>query len=87
MVNPQPYIGIALGIGAIANTIWKRSHVKGWEKYAFAVASGMIAGEGIAGIVEAVYALSGLKREGHAVMYGIPNATEIAEVRGWVLGA
>ncbi|KAI9357313.1 OPT oligopeptide transporter protein-domain-containing protein [Zopfochytrium polystomum] len=86
MVNPQPHIGISLAIGAIANAAWKAHHPHHWEKYAFAVASGLIAGEGIAGIVEAVYALAGLKRESITFRGGIPNATDIAMVQGWKMG-
>ncbi|KAJ1568664.1 hypothetical protein HK405_015446 [Cladochytrium tenue] len=87
MVNPQPHVGVSLAVGAAANAIWRAADHHRWDRYAFAVASGLIAGEGIAGIVEAVYALAGLKHEKLALMVGVPNATEVATVHGWLLGA
>ncbi|KAJ1554541.1 hypothetical protein HK405_004750 [Cladochytrium tenue] len=87
MVNPQPHVGVSLAVGAAANAIWRAADHHRWDRYAFAVASGLIAGEGIAGIVEAVYALAGLKHEKLALMVGVPNATEVAIVHGWLLGA
>ncbi|KAI8852623.1 OPT oligopeptide transporter protein-domain-containing protein [Chytridium lagenaria] len=63
LVNPTPQIGVALVVGALVSETWKRRHRGGWEMFAFAVASGMIAGEGIGGIVEAGYALGGCRGE------------------------
>ncbi|KAJ3083535.1 hypothetical protein HK102_001025, partial [Quaeritorhiza haematococci] len=60
MVNPQPYIGLTMMIGSLIDTIWKRRFPQTHEMLMFAVASGLIAGEGIGGIVEAIYALAGL---------------------------
>ncbi|KAJ3111755.1 hypothetical protein HDU96_005381 [Phlyctochytrium bullatum] len=85
LVNPQPHIGVAMFLGALGSAAWKRGAEVGWTTFCFAVASGLIAGEGIGGIVEAVYALAGLQRENLAVSAGIPGEEERAMARLWVL--
>ncbi|KAM0417105.1 hypothetical protein ACHAPT_012880 [Fusarium lateritium] len=59
MVVPQPCVGIAMMIGAIVALVWKRLRRDSYEAYLFSVLSGMIAGEGIGGIVNAVLAIAG----------------------------
>ncbi|KAJ3299850.1 hypothetical protein HK104_006587 [Borealophlyctis nickersoniae] len=86
LVNPQPYIGLAMFLGAVFNLVWKRRSPTTNEMYCYAIASGLIAGEGIGGIVEAVYALVGIDRDARAVKWGIPTGVEIGELRngtGW----
>ncbi|KAJ3215398.1 hypothetical protein HDU67_000443 [Dinochytrium kinnereticum] len=85
LVNPQPHIGFALMVGAVVSYIWKRRAPGNWEMFCFAVASGLIAGEGIGGIVEAIYALAGLQRSKVAVAWGIPGEGERELAKGWAL--
>ncbi|KND00958.1 OPT superfamily oligopeptide transporter [Spizellomyces punctatus DAOM BR117] len=72
LVNPQPYIGLAMFTGALITFFWKRRSPTSHELYCYAVASGLVAGEGVGGIVEALYALAGLDRTQRAVQWGIP---------------
>jgi OPT family oligopeptide transporter len=54
------YYSVAMFIGSMILVAWKRSDPSGAEKLAFAVASGLIAGEGLMGVVTAVLTLAGL---------------------------
>ncbi|KAJ3100638.1 hypothetical protein HDU97_002031 [Phlyctochytrium planicorne] len=82
-VNPQPHIGFAMMVGGLVSGIWKAKGRKSWEVYCYAVASGLIAGEGIGGIVEAVYALVGWQRSKNAWNWGIPDARDRDLARSW----
>ncbi|KAJ5492409.1 OPT oligopeptide transporter protein-domain-containing protein [Penicillium expansum] len=59
MVVPSPSIGLALIIGATASFVWQRFKAKNHENYFLSVAAGMIAGEGIGGVVNAIIAIAG----------------------------
>jgi OPT family oligopeptide transporter len=48
-----PIYGIAALIGATAAWIWRKVDHKSWDIYGYGVAAGMIAGEGIGGVVGA----------------------------------
>ncbi|KAI9095811.1 OPT oligopeptide transporter protein-domain-containing protein [Phlyctochytrium arcticum] len=82
LVNPQPYIGLAMFVGAMISFLWKRSSPKSHALLCYAVASGLVAGEGVGGIVEAVYALAGLVRADRAVQWGIPPLDAVHFVNG-----
>ncbi|KAI8663302.1 hypothetical protein NCS57_00930800 [Fusarium keratoplasticum] len=61
MVIPQPCIGTAMMIGAIIALLWKRLRPASYEEYLFSVLSGMIAGEGIGGVINAIVAIAGVQ--------------------------
>ena len=55
------YYSVAMFIGAMIFLAWKRSNPTGAEKLGFSIASGLIAGEGLMGIVVAVLTLLGIQ--------------------------
>jgi uncharacterized oligopeptide transporter (OPT) family protein len=61
MVIPQPCIGTAMMIGAIIALLWKRLRPASYEEYLFSVLSGMMAGEGIGGVINAIVAIAGVQ--------------------------
>ncbi|KAI8808668.1 OPT oligopeptide transporter protein-domain-containing protein [Cladochytrium replicatum] len=87
IVNPQPSIGVAMLAGAILNTVWESKWPRTHVLLGYAVASGLIAGEGIGGIVEAVFSLSGLRQEVLSVSAGIPTKDEVAAVLSSLLSS
>lgn len=50
----------AIMAGSLAACLWRRWRLKTFEQYAYAVAAGFIAGEGLAGVVNAALAIGGL---------------------------
>lgn len=59
---PSTQYGTAMFIGAVIASVWKRKWPDGFEKYAYAVAAGAMAGEGIGGVINAI--LSGIGLDG-----------------------
>ncbi|MDH5491766.1 MAG: OPT/YSL family transporter, partial [Myxococcales bacterium] len=56
------FYSIAIALGALALVFWKRLSPTGLERLGFAVASGMVAGEGIMGLVNAILTLLGVEK-------------------------
>lgn len=67
MVVPQPAIGIAMISGAIIAALWRKFRFVSYEKYIYSVAAGMIAGEGVGGIINAIIAIAGVTYQGTTV--------------------
>lgn len=59
-----PYYSIAMFVGSMLFVIWQKVAPKNATEYAFPVASGLIAGEGLMGVVTAILTLLGLKPPG-----------------------
>ena len=55
------YYSLVMVYGMIAWLIWKKVSPQGVEKYNFALASGLVAGEGLMGIVNAVLTILGVQ--------------------------
>ncbi|CAH0057768.1 unnamed protein product [Clonostachys solani] len=60
MVVPQPCIGLAVLIGAILSKVWEKFRPRSHNDYLFAVIAGMISGEGVGGIFNAILAIAGV---------------------------
>ena len=56
----QAYFSIAMFIGSMILVVWQRRAAAHAERFAFPVASGLIAGEGLMGVVTAILTLFGL---------------------------
>ncbi|KAG6814824.1 hypothetical protein H0H87_007176, partial [Tephrocybe sp. NHM501043] len=59
-VVPQVYYSIAMVFGTTFNSIWLRSNPAGFDMYMFAVAAGLLAGEGLGGVFQALLAVAGV---------------------------
>lgn len=60
MVVPQPCIAVAIMIGACISVVWQRFWPKNHENYLYSAIAGMISGEGIGGILNAILAIAGV---------------------------
>jgi uncharacterized oligopeptide transporter (OPT) family protein len=60
-INPQPAIPIAMLVGWTAGTIWKKYGAKSHERLMYSVSAGVIAGVGIAGLINAAMTIGGVK--------------------------
>ena len=56
----QPFFSIAMFLGSMILVVWQRRAAAHAERFAFPVASGLIAGEGLMGVVTAILTLLGL---------------------------
>jgi len=52
--------GSAMVIGAVPAYFWAKRNPKNFDIYGFAVAGGLIAGEGIGGVINAVFQIAGI---------------------------
>ncbi|KAG0769502.1 hypothetical protein G6F57_004330 [Rhizopus arrhizus] len=58
MINTQPEVPLAMFIGWCAGKIWKKIDPVAWDNYMYSTAGGMIAGQGISAILQAVFKLT-----------------------------
>ncbi|KAF2397436.1 oligopeptide transporter [Trichodelitschia bisporula] len=58
-VLPQTYYGTAMIMGATIATVWAKRNPHRWEILGYAVAAGLIAGEGIGGVINAILQIAG----------------------------
>ncbi|KAH8897548.1 OPT superfamily oligopeptide transporter [Thozetella sp. PMI_491] len=72
MILPNPSILNTAAFGAIAGAIWKKYWPNHWELYAYAVATGFIAGEGLGGVVNAVITIAGGDGDHYGVTIACP---------------
>jgi len=72
LVNIDQSLIIALFLGSIGGLIWEKRSPSSYEMYMFAVAAGLVAGEGVFGTVQAGMTLATLK-EGMGSMFGMPT--------------
>lgn len=66
------YANAILG-GSIAALLWRRYKPQYFEKYGYSVAAGLIAGEGLAGVVNAALAVGGLDGASRGSRVAIPG--------------
>ncbi|KAH0536448.1 hypothetical protein FGG08_006688 [Glutinoglossum americanum] len=59
-VLPQTVYGTAMVMGAATAKIWAKRNPGHFDKYCYAVAAGLIAGEGIGGVVNAIFQIVGI---------------------------
>lgn len=79
-VVPQTYYGTAMAAGATFNFIWERRNSRGFEMYMFPIAAGLLAGEGIGGVLLALLSVAGVGADG--VKYGTSVGCTINEFCG-----
>jgi uncharacterized oligopeptide transporter (OPT) family protein len=60
MVLPYTHYGTAMLIGALGAHFWAKKNARHFDIYGFAVAAGLIAGEGIGGVVNAIFQVAGI---------------------------
>ncbi|KAK0735266.1 OPT oligopeptide transporter protein-domain-containing protein [Lasiosphaeria miniovina] len=59
-VIPATVYGTAALLGAIIAALWRKWDMRTWDIYGYALAAGLIAGEGLGGVVGAVLTLAGV---------------------------
>ncbi|KAF2202187.1 oligopeptide transporter [Delitschia confertaspora ATCC 74209] len=72
-VLPQTQYGTAMVIGATITAVWAKKSPVGFDVAGYAVAAGLIAGEGIGGVVNAVFQIAGISGDVYGTMAGCPG--------------
>jgi len=65
-VLPQTYYGLAMIMGAVPSYFWAKRWPKNFDVFGYAIAAGLIAGEGIGGVINAIFQVAGISGD----MYG-----------------
>ncbi|KAK0537545.1 hypothetical protein OC834_000469 [Tilletia horrida] len=72
-VIPQTYIPVAMCTGAILSWAWQKRRPEQYDLAGYAVAAGFIAGEGIAGVINAILTIAGVSGDVKGTMVGYPS--------------
>lgn len=71
-VVPQIYYPIAMCFGATFALIWKKKRPEAFDLFAFAIAAGLVAGEGMAGVFNAILNIAGVDGSVYGSSVGLP---------------
>ncbi|KAJ3530211.1 hypothetical protein NMY22_g8666 [Coprinellus aureogranulatus] len=72
-VVPQVYYPIAMAAGSTFNYFWLRRNPKSYDMYMFAVSAGLLAGEGLGGVFQALLAIAGVDGGKYGTAIGCPG--------------
>jgi uncharacterized oligopeptide transporter (OPT) family protein len=62
-----------MAIAATVNWLWERGSPSSFDMYGFALASGLVAGEGIGGVMVAILAVAGVDGSRYGTAIGCPS--------------
>lgn len=72
-VVPQVYYSIAMAVGSVFNYLWQIRNPASFDMYMFAVSAGMLAGEGLGGVFQALLAIIGVDGGKYGTAIGCPG--------------
>ncbi|TBU28065.1 OPT oligopeptide transporter [Dichomitus squalens] len=72
-VTPQVYYSIAMAAGSVFNYLWALRNPSSFGMYMFAVAAGMLAGEGLGGVLQALLAVAKVDGSLYGTAIGCPG--------------
>ncbi|KAF2273660.1 oligopeptide transporter [Westerdykella ornata] len=75
-VLPQTVYGTAMCMGSLAALIWAKKRPEHFDIYGYAVAAGLIAGEGIGGVVNAIFQIAGISGSVYGSQVACPMSCE-----------
>lgn len=70
---PQTYYSTAMATGALASYVWLKRSPNSWNNYAYSLAAGLAAGEGIGGVINAVTQVAKISGDLYGVATGCPG--------------
>ncbi|KAL4245457.1 oligopeptide OPT transporter family protein [Abortiporus biennis] len=74
-VVPQTFYPIAMAAGSVFNYIWQKRNPAGFDMYMFAIAAGLLAGEGLGGVFQALLAVVKVDGSLFGTSIGCPGFT------------
>ncbi|KAF8930577.1 OPT oligopeptide transporter protein-domain-containing protein [Dissophora ornata] len=72
-INPSPTIAVSMVVGWTAGQIWKRTSIQTHERLMYSVSAGLIAGVGIAGLINAAFTIGGIQEGAVQIGCGHPE--------------
>ncbi|KAK5996258.1 putative metal-nicotianamine transporter YSL18-like protein [Cladobotryum mycophilum] len=75
VLGPDSGFANAILFGSITSWWWQKYYRKNWEMYAFSIAAGLIAGEGLAGVVNAALTLGKVDGTVKGTEIALPGAS------------
>ncbi|KAF9010107.1 oligopeptide transporter [Cyathus striatus] len=72
-VVPQVYYSIAMAVGSIFNYVWLKRNPASFDMYMFAISAGLLAGEGLGGVLQALLAICGVDGGKYGTAIGCPG--------------
>ncbi|KAL0959886.1 hypothetical protein HGRIS_011554 [Hohenbuehelia grisea] len=72
-VVPQVYYSIAMAVGSLFNHYWLKRSPASFDMYMFAIAAGLLAGEGLGGVFQALLAIAGVDGGKFGTAIGCPG--------------
>ncbi|KAF8342899.1 oligopeptide transporter [Cantharellus anzutake] len=72
-VVPQVYYPLIMAVGATINWLWERKSPSSFDLYGFPLAAGLVAGEGIGGVMSAILAVAGVDGGTYGTAIGCPS--------------
>jgi len=72
-VVPQVYYSMAMAAGSLMNYFWLLRNPTGYDMYMFAVSAGLLAGEGLGGVFQALLAVLGIDGSVYGTTIGCPG--------------
>ncbi|KAF9509733.1 hypothetical protein BS47DRAFT_1396579 [Hydnum rufescens UP504] len=72
-IVPQIYYPLIMAIAATVNWFWERGSPSSFDMYGFPLASGLVAGEGIGGVMVAILAVAGVDGSHYGTAIGCPS--------------
>ncbi|KAG8840181.1 hypothetical protein FRB91_006450, partial [Serendipita sp. 411] len=71
-VVPQLQYSIAMAFGSTFAWLWVKKYPKNYDMYGFAVSAGMLAGEGLGGVFQALLNVAGVLGPAYGIAVGCP---------------
>jgi len=62
-----------MAVGATVNWVWQRRNPNSFELYGFPLAAGLVAGEGMGGVMNALLAVAGVDGSVYGTAIGCPS--------------
>ena len=74
-VIPQTVYGTAQVMGAVPAYFWAKKHPRSFDIFGYAIAAGLIAGEGIGGVINAIFQVAGISGDKYGSTIACPAAS------------
>lgn len=72
-IMPATQFSIAMLIGALVTRSWLRRDSESFDIYGYAIAAGLVSGEGIGGVINAALEVLGISGRVYGTQFGCPG--------------
>jgi len=72
-VLPQTYYSLAMAVGSVFTYVWSRRNPGSYDMYMFAISAGLLAGEGLGGVFQALLSVANVDGSRYGTAIGCPG--------------